>query len=125
SSRLRATLLGHVLGAARWSAARPQLELLREIDIAREPGALQIEAVYVPPAHRGKRVAPALIERALDEHRARGVRKAQILSVVGNEQSRRAFLHAGFSIVRETRSDRAELAAVFPGSGRILWERAL
>jgi hypothetical protein len=127
SSFVRATLLGHAVGAERWAAARAKLAPLAAIDIPREPGTLQIEAVYVPAAHRGRRVVPRLIEHALGAYAAShpGVRKAQIQSALGNEPSRRAFLHAGFSIARETRTDRPEILAVFPGTGRILWERAL
>ena len=127
SSFVRASLLGYTLGAERWAEAMPRLALLGAIDIPRMEGAAQIESVYVAPAHRGRRVAALLIEHALDAYRAShpGVKLAQILSVLGNEQSLRAFTHAGFSIARETRSDRPELLALFPAAGRILWERAL
>jgi len=133
SNLVRANLLLHTLGAERWAAARPRLELLREIDIPREPGALQIEAVYVAEAHRGKRLTRDLIERALAETRAAKpeVRKAQILSVPENESSFKAFSRAGFTVTRRTRSDNPALRALFPGgtsttsAGRLLWERDL
>lgn len=123
SNLMRAHLLVHALGAERWAAARPRLASLAAIDIPREPGALQIEAVYTAPAHRGRRVTPSLIARALAE--PGGASKAQILSVLGNESSARAFTHAGFSIARQTRSEDPALREIFPGTGRILWERPL
>ena len=127
SNLVRAGLLLHTLGADRWAAARPRLELLGEIDIPRAAGALQIEAVYVAEAHRGEGLTRDLIERALAETRAAKphVRKAQILSVAENESSLRAFSRAGFAVTRRTRSSSPALRALFPGAGRLLWERAL
>lgn len=126
SNMVRASLLGYAIGPDRWAAARPELERLAAVDIPRSPGALQIEAVYVAPGHRGRRITARLIEHALLQQReAGGVEIAQILSVLGNERSRRAFTHAGFTVARETRSESPELLAIFPGSGRLLWERAI
>jgi predicted GNAT family acetyltransferase len=127
SNLVRAGLLQHTLGAERWAAARPRLALLREIDVEREAGALQIEAVYVADAHRGRGVTRDLVEHALAETRAHkpGVRKAQILSIEENESSLKAFTRAGFAITRRTRSSNPALRAIFPGAGRLLWERDL
>ena len=127
SNLVRANLLLHTLGADRWSAARPRIELLREIDVEREAGALQIEAVHVAEAHRGKGLTRDLIERALAATRAEkvSVHRAQILSIAENESSRRAFTRAGFTITRQTHSESPGLRALFPGAGRLLWERAL
>jgi GNAT superfamily N-acetyltransferase len=124
---VRANLISHTLGQERWMAARHRLELVAEIDLPREPGALQIEAVYVTEAHRGKGIPGQLIQRALAETRAQKphVRKAQILSVPGNERSFRAFSRAGFAVAQRTHSDAPAVAALLPGAGRILWEKVL
>ena len=88
---------------------------------------MQIETVYVLDSHRGRRIAPALIARALAGYREErpALEKAQILSSLEYESSHRAFSSAGFTISRKTRSDRPELRALLPGSGRIAWERPL
>jgi GNAT superfamily N-acetyltransferase len=127
SNLVRANLLSYALGAERWVAARPRLELLAGIDTPRAVGAGQIEAVYVAATHRGRRIAQALIERAVDAWRAErpDVAKVQISSVLENAQSLRAFERAGFSVVRTTRADGDALRAIFPGTGKILWERAV
>jgi GNAT superfamily N-acetyltransferase len=127
SNLVRANLLLHTLGEGPWSAARPRIELLRTIDVEREPGALQIEAVHVAEARRGKGLTRELIERALASTRAEkaSVHKAQILSIAGNESGSRAFTRAGFTITRQTHSDSPAVRALFPGAGRLLWERAL
>lgn len=125
SALLRAAALADVLGRERWQAAGPRLRALRDVDIAREPGTLQIESVYTVPERRGRGEVSALVERAIEDCRARAahVRRAQILSVVENAASARAFARAGFRETRRVTSSAPEVRALFPGSGRILWER--
>ncbi len=127
SNLIRATLLSHVLGAERWVKAQPRLKLLSEIELKREPGTLQIEAVFVGTHARGKRVTARTIEHVLARCRVDypQVRQAQIQSVLENERSTRAFSNAGFAIAQRTHSDNAALRALFPGSGRLLWQRAV
>lgn len=119
----RAAALSYALGAARWSAAQARLRTLAVIDIERAAGALQIEGVYTAHAWRGRGVAPALIAHALAA--PTGATKAQILSASGNEASRRAFAAAGFVTTRTTSTNDPAVRALFPGPGRVLWERAL
>lgn len=127
SSHVKATLWSHVLGAPVFRAAAPSLKISAQVDIPREKGALQIESVFVEPAFRGRRVVTTLIAHALQDWKAKrpDVQRAQILSVTENTASARAFTHAGFARARETSSDDPALRMIFPGSGRILWERAL
>ncbi len=127
SSIVRANMLAWALGAERWRAAQSRLQLLAAVDVPRAAGALQVESVYVVPSHRGGGVTRAIIEHAIAECRAAQpeVEKAQILSVVENEPSRRAFSRAGFTIARRIQSESPELAALFPGTGRLLWERSI
>ncbi|MFO0617598.1 MAG: GNAT family N-acetyltransferase [Polyangiaceae bacterium] len=127
SSHVKATLWSHVLGAPVFRAAAPALKRTSAIDIPREKGALQIESVFVEPAFRGRRVVSTLVARALERTKAErpDVQKAQILSVLENTASAKAFAHAGFARARETSSSDPDLRMIFPGSGRILWERAL
>src|SRR5262249_4538319 len=116
---VRATLLADALGP-RWTTATPRIKLLAEVDIPRAAGALQIESVHVVESHRGRRIAATLIEDALaEEHPA----LAQILSLIENDASARAFEAAGFHEARRRGSESPELRALLPGSGRVLWER--
>jgi len=124
---IRANMLAYVLGAERWSLARQRLAVIHEIDIPRESGTMQIEAVYVRPSYRGRRIVAGLVNEAIARCRIDhpGVRKAQILSVVENETSSKAFLNAGFSIVKQTRATNPAVSSLFPGTGRVLWEKVL
>ena len=121
SGFVRANSWAHALGAERWAAAAPRLRRLREVDLPREAGALQIEAVYVAPEYRGRKIVAALIEAAWA---ALPANKAQILSMIENEASARAFRGAGFDVVKRSQTVNEELLAILPGSGRLLWERA-
>lgn len=127
SAMVRASLLPYALGAERWRSAAESLRALATIDLPRTPGALQIEAVYAHPAHRGRGVVGGLLAHALAEaaRASPGVERAQILSVAGNDPSARAFEKAGFHVARRAESDDPRVAALFPGRGRLLWERAL
>ena len=128
SSRLvRTNLLAFTFGEERWRQARPRLAILAPIDLGREPNTLQIESLYVARSHRGRGVARALIDFAIDACRAAApqVGKAQIQSVIENRRSAATFAGAGFAVTREVRSEDPALGAIFPGSGRRLWERGL
>lgn len=127
SQLLRASLLSHAVGLERWREAQSKLRALTAIDIPREPNTLQIEAVYTAPPHRGRGLVAALINRALEASRSEHpeVVRAQVLSVRGNASGARAFLKSGFHAVRESCSDDPAIAAIFPGDGRILWERSI
>ena len=125
SAMLRAAALVHALGARRWQASAPRLRALRAVEVARQPGSLQIESVYTAPEQRGRGTVSELIGRAIADCRATHphVTRCQILSVVENGASGRAFARAGFREVRRVTSSASEVLAFFPGSGRILWER--
>lgn len=119
SHLVRGTLLSHALGP-RWAAAVPRLRLVGQVDIPRAEGALQIESVHIAPSHRGRRVAAALIERALDEA---GSALSQILSLIDNTASARAFTAAGYREARRAESASPEVKMLLGSSGRILWQR--
>jgi hypothetical protein len=127
SSIIRANALSYAFGSERWIRAQPRLRLLGTVDLKREPGALQIEAVYAAPSHRGKGVVGGLLAHALEACRSEtpDVRKAQILSVIENQSSARAFSKAGFGISARSQSNDPELTGFFPGTGRLLWEKNL
>jgi ribosomal protein S18 acetylase RimI-like enzyme len=127
SAFARAALLSHAVGPERWKNAAERMRVLSLVEVPRAAGALQIEAVYVAPGHRGSGVAAALIEHGIEavQREAPGTERAQILSVVGNSSSARAFEKAGFRVTRRAESDDPRVGALFPGGGRLLWERSL
>lgn len=83
--------------------------------------------MYVVPSHRGKRVFTAVVEHALARCRADHpeVGKAQMISVAENTAAADAFSKSGFTVAQRTHSGNPEIASLFPGTGRLLWERPL
>jgi len=127
SSHRKAQLLAHTLGLEKWKRAQDKLRALAVIDIPRRSGALQIESVYTAPSARGAGIAAQLIEHAISDCRATrpDVSSSQILSIVGNESSARAFRRAGFQQAATTSTADSHVRELFPGSGRVQWERTL
>jgi len=78
-----------------------------------------VENVGALPAFRRRGLVAALLERALEQGRRRGHRRAQISCLLGNEPAMSAYQRAGFRIV-EARED-AEFAALLgaPGFARL------
>ncbi len=124
SNAIRASLLSSVLGATRWNLAESRLRALAPIDIRRSSGAFQIESVYVIPAYRGRGVVGDLLAHTL-AHVDPGVERAQVLVASGNTPSQRAFSKAGFQVLKRTETSDPSIKALFPGSGRVLFERTI
>jgi len=74
-----------------------------------------IENVATTPDQRGRGLASALIDRALEIGRARGARESQIGVFIGNVAARRAYERAGFRVIVERRSAEFERACGVPG----------
>jgi hypothetical protein len=127
SNVVRMSQLSFAVGPDRWRRASARLRLLAEIEIPREPGALELESVYVANSHRGRGVIRGLFDHvfAFVEGNAPEARKAQMLTVVGNASATSAFARSGFAEVRRRVSSNPEILEIFPGAGRILWERPL
>ncbi len=68
------------------------------------PDIWAIENVAVLPEFRGMGLIDQLFEQTLEEGRQRGFKRAQILSLIGNEAGQRAFERNGFKVVSEKRS---------------------
>jgi ribosomal protein S18 acetylase RimI-like enzyme len=82
-------------------------------DVAEDAWA--IENVATMPEYRGRGLAPALIDRALEIGGARGFKESQISMFIGNVSARRAYERAGFRVVDERRSADFERACGVPG----------
>ncbi|HTL76974.1 MAG TPA: GNAT family N-acetyltransferase [Casimicrobiaceae bacterium] len=61
-------------------------------------GAMNLEKLYVAPAHHGKGVGRALIEHVADAARRSGCRELTLNVNRNNESSIRAYEHCGFAI---------------------------
>jgi GNAT superfamily N-acetyltransferase len=64
-----------------------------------DPAETEIEPVVVSAAHRGRGIGRRLVERMLEEARARGARSVSIRPVARNALAIRRFHEAGFRIL--------------------------
>jgi ribosomal protein S18 acetylase RimI-like enzyme len=127
STLIKANLLHHFLGAERVAHAKPWFGRLEALAIAREPGAAQLESIYVRAASRGRGVLGSLLGEQMARMRARDpkVDKAQIILVRDNDAARRAYEKLGFRTVAERRTDDPALFPIVPGGVKILMEKRL
>ena len=127
SNTIKAQLLAEYLGMERWRAAQERLKAISVIDMAREKGTLQLDAIAVVAEQRGKGILQELLKIICQNMHVRypALSKAQILLMNNNERALKAYEKAGFSLVKETRSDDPILLTLLPGNGRLLLERHL
>ena len=119
---IKANLLHHFLGNDRLQEARKHFAILAGLNFEREPGAIQLESIYVRPEFRGL----GLTQRLLNEHisilrrRQPLISKAQIILTADNRLALRAYQKLGFDIV-DTRTVLAtELGDLLPHNCKYL-----
>jgi ribosomal protein S18 acetylase RimI-like enzyme len=81
-------------------------------------GDWMIEYVATLPAHRGRGLVQALIDRALAVGRAAGFERASISFLIGNEPAERCYAKAGFVFAEEKRDPAFEALTGAPGFRR-------
>jgi len=77
-----------------------------------------VENIATLPTHRGRGLAPLLLERAVTEGRRNRARQAQITFFIGNDAAERAYAKAGFTLKDEKRDPNFEAATGAPGLRR-------
>lgn len=107
--------------------AVPAMTLVNAVNIDREPMALQLECVYTAEGYRGIGLVSRLIEQHILACRQEGkeIRKAQIILMANNTPAIRAYSKAGFSIVKEKKSDKPEITNLLSCDTKIMMERNL
>lgn len=127
SGQTKASILFHLLGHERWSAAEQKLKAISETNPDRAKGAMQLESVYTRPAFRGKGLTALLIRehaRLLKQEFA-GLSKAQVILLKNNTSAISAYAKAGFEQVTERTGSSTLLSALLPCPTKILMEMSL
>jgi ribosomal protein S18 acetylase RimI-like enzyme len=108
-------------------AARPRLDLIREMRIERERQTLQIEYVYVSEAHRGAGLAARLIDQHIAEARDLfpELEKVQVQVFKNNTAANRLYERAGFVVTNNFRAVDKEILKYLPGDEKLLMEKQL
>src|SRR5262249_27440141 len=78
-----------------------------------------VENVGTREDARRRGLVRALLEHALEEGRARGLGRAQISCLIGNDAAQRAYERAGFEVVEERRTGEFEKLIGAPGFSRM------
>lgn len=84
------------------------------------PGVWIVENVGTRADQRRRGLVGALLERALDRGRERGIASAQISCLIGNDAAQRAYEKVGFAVVEELRDADFEATIGAPGFSRML-----
>jgi ribosomal protein S18 acetylase RimI-like enzyme len=82
-----------------------------------------VEHVAALPAHRGRGLVQALLDRALKAGKAAGFERASISFLIGNEPAERCYAKAGFVFAEEKRDGAFEALIGSPGFRR--FQRAI
>lgn len=80
------------------------------------PDVWGVENVAVLPGYRGKGLIDRLFGRVLDEGREKGLKRAQILCLIGNEPGQRAWERNGFEVLTRKTSAAFENLIGTPGA---------
>lgn len=116
SGQLKAQAMAWFLGE-KWMAAGAQLELLKQLQLPRLQGALQLECIYTHPAFRGQGLAGRLIEFVLDRQPEGQVAEIQLLS--SNEKALHSYTKCGFLKRTEVRCQDPAILNLLPDDTRV------
>lgn len=127
SSMLRSNLIGFTFPVEAMETMRSNGPAVAPIRLDRAKGALQIEYVYVAPAHRGKGLSTALIEahiaRALDLTYPPDLAQVQVFA--NNTPAINAYQALGFKVTASVRSDDPRTLELLPFNEKLLMEKTL
>lgn len=127
SSTLKSNLLMHHTNRSVLLAAMPTIAALKEVNIDRTPGALQIESIYTSPQHRGKGLTGMLINEHIAQHKTNypALNKAQITLLGCNDAARSAYTKAGFVLAQEKKSDNPIILKLLFCDRKIMMEKTI
>ena len=123
SKIIKANSLLYYLKPENITAAGKKNDAIKDTNIERTPGAIQIDSVYVNPDFRGKGLIRTLIFKQFDKLQADTFdNKAQVLCRKNNNVAIHAYSKAGFSIVDEKISNHADTLLYLPSDANVLME---
>ncbi len=127
SSTLKSNLLMYHTNRSVLLAAMPAISILKEVNIDRTPGALQIESIYTSPQFRGMGLSGMLITEHINRHKTTNpaVNKAQITLLGCNEAARSAYTKAGFVLAQEKKSDNPIIFKLLFCDRKIMMEKTI
>lgn len=127
SSTLKSNLLMYHTTRSVLLAAMPAISALKEVNIDRTPGSLQIESIYTSPQYRGRGLIGLLINEHITLHTTAipTVSKAQITLLGCNEAAHSAYTKAGFVLAQEKKSDNPIILKLLFCDRKIMMEKTI
>jgi|WetSurMetagenome_2_1015567.scaffolds.fasta_scaffold409484_2 ribosomal protein S18 acetylase RimI-like enzyme len=127
SNIIKMNSLFYFLDKSKLALIKENIKIVETADIPREPGALQLESIYVAPEFRGQGITGKLIDRHIEIQRSvnTSIKKAQIQLMAENKNAISAYLRAGFAITGERTSEDPSVTRFLPWNTRILMEKEI
>lgn len=125
SALLKANLFGYVLPKEKLLIGQSKYEIVKDIQIDREPGTYQLENSFTKEEFRGNHIMGKLDAFHIDIAKEKGVKKIQAHVFLNNEQSMRACERSGFKIVKHYVSNHPKTKDYYPDNIMVLLERYL
>ena len=127
SKLLKANLLGFIFGSDFLNNLKATSEIVRDIMIERERGALQLEYLYVDEGHRGKKLGDRLIQDHIRNATKiyPELKKVQVQCFSNNLPAVKVYERCGFTVSKKYNSDNKELLNYLPFFEKILMEKRL
>lgn len=125
SALLKANLFGFVLPKEKLLKGQAKYEIVKDIQIDREPGTYQLENSFTKADFRGNHIMGKLDAYHIDIAIAKGVKKIQAHVFQNNKQSMLACERSGFQIVKYYTSTHPLTKQMYPDDTMVLLERYL
>jgi|GEM_PF-5374512 len=121
----KAQIWAYYLGIERWNQAKSILESLSGFGFEREQGTFQLDGVYIVPEYRGKGLGTVLIQMVMEELKKLNseISKAQIILFKQNISALKAYMNAGFSVVKEIQAENPQVLDFLPYDAKLLLEQ--
>lgn len=125
SAILKSNLYGYVLPKENLLKGAEKYDIVKDIQIEREPGTYQLENSFTIADFRGNHIMEKLDKFHIDKAKEKGVTKIQAHVFLNNVQSLRACERSGFSVVKQFVSAHPLTKILYPDNTMVLLERYL
>lgn len=125
SALLKSNLYGYVLPEENLLRGAKKYNIVKDIQIEREPGSYQLENSFTRADFRGNHIMGKLDNYHIDKAIKKGVKKIQAHVFLNNEQSLRACERSGFKVVKQYVSTHPLTKKLYPDNTMVLLERYL
>ena len=127
SSMLKSNLLTYVLPKEKFSQLYKVSEIIKEIQIEREPKTHQLEYAYVKSEHKGKGLIGNIIEKLLEKAKAKNnfVKESYVQVFEDNSNAIKAYQKSGYQIVKKFESKHPDILNYLPYNVKLLMKKEI